>query len=88
MLITCTNASVLNLKEKTLHHCFFYFQIACNYQKSFMPNLLNIIFDDFGIKFSCLYIPQGHYFISTLWLWNIDEYLIFWFWAKVFLILR
>jgi len=29
MLIT--KESVLNLKEKTLNHCFFYFQIACNY---------------------------------------------------------
>jgi len=24
--------------------------------------------------FSCLYLPQGHYFISTLWLWSTDEY--------------
>jgi len=29
MLIT--KESVLNLKEKTLHHCFSYFQITCNY---------------------------------------------------------
>jgi len=29
MLIT--NESLLNLKEKTLHHWIFYFQIACNY---------------------------------------------------------
>ena len=21
-----------------------------------------------------LYIPQGHYFIGTLWLWSTDEY--------------
>jgi len=34
-----------------------------------MTDPLNIIFDDFGIsllgyrmEFSCLYIPQGHYF--------------------------
>ena len=24
--------------------------------------------------FSCLYIPQGHYFIITLWQWNTDQY--------------
>ena len=42
---------------------------------------LTIIFDDFGIwllgvrnKLMCLYIPQGHYFKSTWWLWSIDEY--------------
>jgi len=32
-----TKESVLNLKEKkTLHHWFFYFQTACNYQKSIL----------------------------------------------------
>ena len=37
--------------------------------------LTYIMFDDFGIRllgyrieFSCLYIPQGHYFMSTFWL--------------------
>jgi len=25
-------------------------------------------------EFSCLYIAQRHYFISTLWLWRTDEY--------------
>ena len=51
--------------------------------------LLNIILDDFRIwllgyrtEFSCLYIPQGHYFISTVWQWSTDEYVIFRFWAK------
>ena len=46
-----------------------------------MTDTLNIIFDDFGIcllgyriEFSCLYIPQGHYFMSTSWLWRTDEY--------------
>ena len=43
---------------------------------------LNIIFDNFGmwflgyrIEFCCVYIPQGHYFICTLWLWSTDEYI-------------
>jgi len=38
-----------------------------------MADQLNIIFDDFGIwlqgyriEFSCLYIPLGHYILSTL----------------------
>ena len=38
--------------------------------KSVITDLLNIIFDDFGkvftdfwFEFSCLYIPQEHYFI-------------------------
>jgi len=47
-----------------------------------MTNPFNIIFDNFGtwlldyrIEFSCLYLPHGHIFISTLWLWRTDEYL-------------
>jgi len=40
-----------------------------------MTDPLNIIFDSFGIwllgyriEFSCLNIPQAHYFIRSLWL--------------------
>ena len=54
----------------------------------FKTNLLNIIFDDFSIwllgnrtefsflylPLSFLYIPQGHKFISTEWLWSTVEY--------------
>jgi len=46
-----------------------------------MTHPLNIVFDDLGIwllgcmiEFSCLYIPQRHYFISSLWLLRTDEY--------------
>jgi len=46
-----------------------------NVLKCFMTNPLYIIFDDFGlrligymIEFSCLYIPQGFYCMSTSWL--------------------
>ena len=46
--------------------------------------MLNISFDNFSIRllgyrieFSCLYIPQGHNFISTLWLCSTDEYVFF-----------
>ena len=76
--------SALSLKENTTQHWFFYFQITHKYWTSFMTDLLNIIFDDFRIwllgyriDFNCVYIPQGHYFISTLWLWSTDEYVIF-----------
>jgi len=44
----------------------------------------NIIFDEFSIclfgyriEFSCLYRPQGHHFISTVWLLSADEYVHF-----------
>ena len=46
-----------------------------------MTQPLNIIFDDFGIwllgymiELCCLYFPQGHTFISTMWLWSTDDY--------------
>ena len=29
-------------------------------------------------EFSCLYPPQGHNFISTVWPWSTDEYCAFW----------
>jgi len=45
-----------------------------------MTNQLNIIFDNFSIRllgyrteFSFLYLPQGHNFLSTVWLWSTDE---------------
>ena len=67
--------SVLSLKEKTTQHWFSCFQIDRKYLKSYMTDPLNIILDNFctlllgyRIEFSCLYIPQGHYFINTLWL--------------------
>jgi len=44
-----------------------------------MTDPLNSIVDDFGILFlgygielCCLYIPQWHYCIFTLLLWNTD----------------
>ena len=51
---------------------------------SVKTNPLNIIFDDFSIwllgyrtEFSCLYRPQGHTFISTVWLWSTEEYVFY-----------
>jgi len=84
--------AMFSLKEKTTQPWFTYFQIARKYMYSFMTYPLNIIFDDFRIwlpgyriKFSCLFIPQGHYFICTLCLWRTDEYVKLWFWLKVHL---
>ena len=55
-------------KNKT----FSCFQNVREYWIYFMTDPLNICFDHFGvwlldymIEFSCLYTPQGHYFIST-----------------------
>mgnify|MGYP006890274217 CR=1 FL=1 len=46
-----------------------------------MTQPLNIIFDDFGIwllgyriELCCLYFPQGHIFLSTMWLCSTDDY--------------
>ena len=57
------------------------FQIAGMYKHSFKTNPLNIILDDFSIwlleyrtEISCLYIPQVHNFISTVWFRSTDEY--------------
>ena len=67
---------------KQTKHWMLYFQIAPKVLKIvFMTKPLNIVFGDvgiwllgYGIEFSCLYIPQGHYFMSTLWLWSTDDY--------------
>ena len=73
--------SLLSLKERKNNNIGFpAFKLPqrLNY---FMTDPLNIIFDEFGIyllgyriEFSCLYIPQGLYSISNLWLWSTDEY--------------
>ena len=67
--------SVLSLKENTTQPWFPNFQITCKFYLSFMTDPINIILNDLGIsllgyriEFSCLYIPQKHYFKSTLWL--------------------
>jgi len=59
--------SVLSFEEKTTQPWFTYFQIF------FKTNTLNIIVDDLSIwllgyrtEFSCLYLPQGHNFITTV----------------------
>ena len=82
--------SVLSLKEKTTQPWFSYFQIACMYLKYFMTDPLNIIFDNFNIwllsyriEFRCLYIPQGHNVISTLWLWSTGEYVFILYFEQI-----
>ena len=75
---------VLSLKEKNTQHLFLLSKCP-QVLKSFMTDPLNIIFDDlriwllgYRIEFSCLYtcIPKGLYFISTLWVWSTDEYVV------------
>ena len=94
LMINASNEGIcVDLCKKTkTQPLFTCFQIGGKYHKSFKTYLLNIIFDDFfkwllGYKteFSCLYLPQGHTIISTVWLWNIDKFVIFWFWVKVHL---
>ena len=46
--------SVLSLKEETIQHWFSYFQIACKYLKSYLTDLINIIFDNFSIMITRL----------------------------------
>jgi len=66
--------SVFSLKEKITQDWFSYFKIAHKYQKSFMTDPLNLIFDEsslrllgYRIEFSCLYIAQRQYFM-VMWL--------------------
>jgi len=61
--------SSLSLKEKNTQYLFL-LPNCTKVLNIFMTYTLNIIFDDFDvwlygyrIEFSCLYIPQGHYFI-------------------------
>ena len=62
----------LNKRSTTLDFLLSNYPQVLQY---FMTNPLDMIFGDFGIRllgyeieFSCLYIPKGLYFISTLWL--------------------
>jgi len=73
--------SVLSFEEKnntTLVYLLSNCRQVLQYCKT---NPLSIIFDDFSTwllqyrtEFSCLYIPQGHTFITTVWLRSTDEY--------------
>ena len=61
--------SLLSLKKKQHNIGLPSFKLRVSTKKNFMTDLLNIMFDDFGIwllgyriKFSCLYIPHGYYF--------------------------
>ena len=59
-------------RKKHLHIGFPTFKLPGSTKKSFKTVQLNIVFEDFSIwllgfwiKLSCLYTPQGHYFISS-----------------------
>ena len=65
--------SVLSFEEKTTQPWFTYFQIAGSTKTLLRP--VKYYFEDFILRllayrtqFSCLYLPQGHTFISTMWL--------------------
>ena len=84
------------MKEKLHKIGFPTFKLPANTKEYFMTDPLNIIFDDFDmwllgyrIKFSCLYLPQGHTLISTctstMWLWSTDEYVFFGFLLEIYL---
>ena len=77
--------SVLSFEEKTTQPWFTYFQMSGKYLNYFKTYPLNIYFFNFYIRllvyrteFSCLYLPQGNNFISTVWLWSTDECVFFW----------
>jgi len=56
---------LLSLKEKKVaQHLFTYLYINRTHYNCFTTNSVNVVFDEF----SCLYIPQGHTFISASWL--------------------
>jgi len=66
--------------------------LLLKYSQSVMTDSLNNILEEFAIwllrywiEFSCLYSSQGQYFISTLWLWEKCDFLLFLFLAKVHL---
>jgi len=74
--------SVLSFEENTTLVCLL---SNCRQVLTyFKTNPLDTIFEDFSIwlqdyrtEFSCLYVPQGHNLISTVWLWSTDEYASF-----------
>ena len=62
--------SVLYLKEKSSTTLIFLL--------STFNDEIGILLLDYRIKFSSLYIPQGHlWFHKYLWLWSTDEYYYF-----------
>ena len=73
--------SVLSFEEKKHILGLSTFKFSTSTYNYFTTNTLNIIFDDFSTwligyrtEFSCLYLLQGHNFISIVWLGRTDEY--------------
>jgi len=69
--------SVLSFEKQTKKETLVYLLSYCpQVVKTHPLKILRLryIITGYRIKFSCLYIPQGHYFISTLWLWRTDKY--------------
>ena len=73
------NVSVLK-EKKTTHWCSYFESTKTNLWLTcyiFICDNLCILLLGYRIEFSCLYISQGHTFVSTVWLWNIDKYVFF-----------
>ena len=75
--------SALTFEEKQHNLGLNTFKLPASTNHSININPLNNMFDDFSIwllgyrtEFSCLYIPQGHNFISTVWLWSTNDYVV------------
>ena len=68
------------LKARRKNSAFWCYLKRCFGSSNCLAN-----FESKKAKWRIRYLPQGHNFISTLWLWSTDEYVNFWFWAEVHL---
>ena len=91
MLINASYEGIcVKFKTETNNETVVFLLSSClQVLKIFYDCPLNIIFDDFviwllgyRIEFSCSYIPQEHYFISTLWQRSTNEYVLGFFERK------
>ena len=83
---------IVVLKKKQHNLALHTFKLPASTKPLLRLKSVKYIFDDssklllgYRTEFRCRYFSQQHNFISTVWLWSIDEYVIYWFWAKVHL---
>jgi len=77
--------SEVSVEEKTHHTIGNYtfrlptsIKLFYDWPGNYYFDYLSIWLLGYILEFRCLYIPQKHYFIlSTLWLWNTNEYVFF-----------
>ena len=60
--------SVLSLKEKNQHIISNCPRVLNLFHVKYYFNNFGILLLEYRIELSCLYIPQSHNFISTVWL--------------------